>query len=209
MLILMNKIVKKAGRRPGQSTSKASILSAAQTLFAETGYDQTTIRAVAKQAEVDPALVMHYFATKQELFIATMVPQQDIPIKIAKELAGDIQTLGLRLATIFISMQESKTTNRMVIGALRSIVSIPESTTLLQEVLVKPILKSFKASGKFDQPELRATLVQSQLVGVIMTRYILKVEPLASISTNKLIEYLAPTLQRYLTGNLNNVKESV
>ena len=193
---------KKAGRRPGKTATKDQIISAAQTFFAKNSYDQTTIRDIAKHAQVDPALVMHYFRTKQELFIAAMTPPQNIPQKIAKALQGDTETLGLRLATLFVGFLENKTTNHIVVGVLRAVIHVPGAASLLKAILVSPILTTFKNSGKLDNPELRATLVQTQLVGLVITRYILKIEPLASLPTDKLIAYLAPTLQRYLTEDL-------
>jgi AcrR family transcriptional regulator len=195
--------IKKAGRRPGKTATKEQIITAAQTFFAKTSYDQTTIRDIAKLAHVDPALIMHYFGTKQELFIAAMTPPQRVPQKIAKALKGDTETLGLRLATLFVGFLENKTTNHIVVGVLRAVIHVPEAAALLKTILVSPILTVFKASGKLDNPELRATLVQTQLVGLVITRYILKIEPLASLPPEKLITYLAPTLQRYLTGNLD------
>jgi AcrR family transcriptional regulator len=199
----MDTTIKKAGRRPGKTATKEQIITAAQSFFAKISYDQTTIRDVAKQAKVDPALVMHYFGTKQELFIAAMTPPQKVPQKIAKALEGDTETLGLRLATLFVGFLENKTTNYIVVGVLRAVIHVPEAASLLKTILVSPILTVFKNSGKLDNPELRATLVQTQLVGLVITRYILKLEPIASLPPNKLITYLAPTLQRYLTGSLD------
>jgi AcrR family transcriptional regulator len=193
---------KKAGRPPGKSGTKDQIIAVAQTLFAKTSYDTTTIREIARLANVDPALVMHYFRTKQELFIAAMAPSQNIPQKIVKELKGDTETLGLRLATLFIGMLESRTTNHIIVNGLRAVIQIPGAIALLKLMLVQPILKSFKNAEKLDNAELRATLVQSQLIGLVITRYILKIEPLASLPKQDLITYLAPTLQRYLTGDL-------
>ena len=205
----MSKAIKKVGRPSGQSTAKAKILSAAEKLFAKDGYDQTTIRAVAKQAGVDPALIMHYFGSKQELFIAATAPAQGVPHKIAKELGdGDPETLGLRLATMFVGMLESKPSNHIVVTALKAAIRIPGAAALLKTMLVRPILKTFKDSA-LDHAELRATLAQSQLIGLVMVRYILKIEPLASLPADELISYLAPTLQRYLTGDLMNNKKEV
>lgn len=208
-LMLMVAMIKKVGRRPGRSTTKTKILAVSETMFAENGYDQTTIRAIAERAKVDPALVIHYFNSKQELFISAMAPPQQVPLKIARELSrGNPDTLGLRLATLFVSMLESKTTSHIVINTLKAAIHIPGATALLKKLLVRPILQAFKDAA-LDQAELRATLAQSQLVGIVMSRYILKVEPLASLPPDELIAYLAPTLQRYLTGNLTANKKEV
>ncbi len=205
----MDKIIKKAGRRPGQNKTKTSIVAAAEALFAKEGFDHTTIRAIATQAEVDPALVMHYFGSKQALFIAATAPSQQMPHKIAQELSrGNPETMGLRLATLFVGMLEAKPTSHIVVNALKAAIRIPGAAALLKTVLVRPILKAFRESA-LDHAELRATLAQSQLVGIVMTRYILKIEPLASLPPEELIAYIAPTLQRYLTDDLNNNKKEV
>jgi AcrR family transcriptional regulator len=204
----MDKLIKKMGRRAGQNTTKAKIIIAAEVLFTREGFDRTTIRAIASNAAVDPALVMHYFGSKQELFIAAMAPSQQMPHKIAQELArGEPETMGLRLATLFVRMLEAKTTGPIVVNVLKMAVRLPGAAVLLKTILIRPILKAFKESA-LDHAELRATLTQSQLVGIVMTRYILKVEPLASLPPEELIAYIAPTLQRYLTGDLKvNQKE--
>jgi AcrR family transcriptional regulator len=205
----MNTASKKAGRPSGQSTAKTNILTTASELFTKDGYDQVTIRAVAQQAKIDPSLVMHYFGSKQELFIAAMAPTQGVPHKIAKELEnGDAETLGLRLATLFIGMAESKSSGHIIVTALKAAIRIPGAAVLLKTILVRPILKVFRKSA-LDNAELRATLAQSQLIGLVMTRYILKIEPLASLPADELISYLAPTLQRYLTGDLFNITREV
>ncbi len=199
----MDETATRPGRRPGQNKTKAKIIVAAEALFAKEGFDHTTIRAIARQAGVDPALVLHYFDSKQELFIAVMTPPQRMPHKIAKELAnGNPETLGLRMATLFVSMLDAKSTNHIVVNVLKAAIRIPGAAVLLKRIMVRPILKAFKESA-LDHAELRATLAQSQLVGMVMTRYILKVEPLASLPPKELIAYIAPTLQRYLTGDLN------
>ncbi len=199
----MGELSKKMGRRPGQNETKTKIIVVAQSLFANTSYDQTTIRGIARLAEVDPALVMHYFGTKQELFVAVMAPAQHIPEKITRELTGNTETLGLRLATLFVGILESKATNHLIVSAMRAVVQVPGAASLLKEVLIRPILNVFKNYKELDNAELRVTLIQSQLLGVVIVRYILKIQPLASLPPDKLIEYLAPTLQRYLTGDLN------
>ncbi len=205
----MDTATKKAGRRPGQNKTKAKIIVAAEALFTKEGFDHTTIRSIAKHAEVDPALVMHYFGSKQELFIEAMAPSQQMPRKIAQELTrGDPETMGFRLATLFVCMLEARSTGHVVVNVLKAAVRIPGAAALLKTILVRPILKAFKEST-FDHAELRATLAQSQLVGIVLTRYIIKIEPLASLPSNELIECIAPTLQRYLTGNLNGNRKEI
>lgn len=197
----MTTTAKKLGRRPGQTGTKQKILSSAEDLFARYGYDQTTVRSIAEIAGVDPALVIHYFGTKEELFVAAMTPTQDVPHKISSVLGGDPESMGLGLATLFVTMLDGKATNHIIVNALKAAIRIPGAASLIKVVLVRPILKTFKESA-LDNAELRATLAQSQLLGIAMSRYILRIEPISSLSSDELITYLAPTLQRYLTGDL-------
>lgn len=199
----MNTINKKTGRRPGKSITKDKIITIAQELFTKTNYEQTSIRNIAKLAEVDPSLVLHFFNSKQELFIEAMTPSQNMPQKIAKALEGDTETCGIRVTTLFVDMLEAQATNRVILSIVRAVIQVPAAASLLKVLLIRPILNTFKNSEKLDNAELRATLVESQLMGIIMSRYILKIEPLASLPSDQLISYLAPTIQRYLMDNLS------
>jgi AcrR family transcriptional regulator len=180
------------------------ILNTAQEVFAESGYTKATIRTIAKRAGVDPGLVMHYFPTKQQLFTRAMAPLLQMPERIPGILAGDTDSIGMAIAALFIGTFREKATRQILIGLIRASSSEPVAAEILRDTIAIPILRLFNSSNKFDYPELRASLISSQLIGLVTMRYIIKSPPLIAASPDQLIVYIAPTLQHYLTGNIIN-----
>jgi AcrR family transcriptional regulator len=192
----------RAGRRPGESGTREAIAEAARSRFAELGYDRTTIRGIAEEAGVDAALVVHYFGSKQTLFMTVMElpfePEEVWP----KVLAGPRSQVGLRLARFVVSILENPESRNVLTGVLRAAASEPDAARLARELVANRVASGFAQSFAVDRPELRANLVASQVVGLIMARYVLRVEPLASLDAEALVQALAPNLQRYLTRPL-------
>lgn len=190
------------GRRAGQSTSREDILAAARVRFARHGYSGTTVRSVAVDAGVDAALVHYFFGTKASLFAATMA----LPVNPADVLAGvlaeGLDGVGERLARAFLRIWDDPEAGRPLIALVRSAASHEEAATMLREFAGQEVLGRIASALDDPQAGLRATLVASQLVGVAMARYVLRVEPLASAGHDALARALGPTLQRYLTGEL-------
>jgi AcrR family transcriptional regulator len=192
----------RTGRRPGNSGTREAILDAARRAFAERGYQQATIREVAGMAGVDPALVHHYFGTKQNLFVAAVeIPVN--PIEAFVSLVGeDPETLGERLLTLFLSVWDRADNRSPVLALMRSAVSEERAAAMLREFITEEILGRIARQLGTPDATLRTSLVASQLVGLIMSRYVLRVEPLASARAEVLVAAVGPTLQRYLTGDL-------
>jgi len=194
---------RRPGRRPGRQNTRDAILAAARQAFAERGYDGASIRSIATAAGVDPALVHHYFGTKDELFAATvnfpMNPAEFVP----RVLAGGAEGAGERLVRAFVSTWDSPV-GAAGVALLRSAVSSQLAARLLREFLTTQILRRVTAMLGIDPAEapLRAALVASQLSGLALMRYVLKVEPLASAPPEVVVAAVAPTVQRYLTGEL-------
>ncbi|WP_072691158.1 TetR/AcrR family transcriptional regulator [Rhodococcus marinonascens] len=192
----------RTGRRPGNPDTRLRILTIARELFAQKGFDKTSVRSIATAAGVDPALVHHYFGTKRQLFIASI----DIPVDptqvIAPVLDRPTDEIGAHLARAIFSVWESPHRSAAV-AAFRSALAGNEPN-LIRTFLLEFVLRDLEP--RIDEPpgtgKLRSQLVASQLAGVLVTRYILEFEPLASISLADLIEIVGPTLQRYLTGPL-------
>jgi AcrR family transcriptional regulator len=188
----------RTGRRPGESGTREAILDAARRAFAEQGYDGATIRGIAGGAEVDPALVYHYYGSKEELFVAAMelpfAPSEIIP----HLLEGDPEALGERILRVFVSIWDQPGVSPFV-ALLRSASSNEQAAAMLREFMSQEVIGRIARSLGVSQAELRATLVGSQLAGLVMVRYILRVEPLASADHETVIASVAPTLQRYLT----------
>ncbi len=192
----------RSGRRPGRSGAKDAILAVARTRFAHSGFDKTSIRAIATEAGVDAALVHHYFGTKRELFVAAIAIPTDPTTVLRPVLAADRQDLGKALVTAIMAVWDSEH-GEAVVAAFRSLIAEGD-TTLIGSFLMEVVLREIAA--RVDEPTgsapVRAGLVASQMSGLLLTRHILKVEPIASMPTEQVIASIAPTLQRYLTGPL-------
>jgi AcrR family transcriptional regulator len=192
----------RAGRRPGESGTREAIADAARRRFAELGYDRTTIRGIAEEAGVDAALVVHFFGSKQELFLKVMElpfePEEILP----QVLEGPKSEAGLRVARFAVGMIENRDSRNVLTGILRAAASEPHAAELARDLVANRVVAAFARSLAVDQPELRGNLIASQVVGLIMARYVIRVEPLASLDPQALVEAIAPNLQRYLTRPL-------
>lgn len=194
---------RRPGRRPGRPNTRDAILAAARQAFAERGYDGASIRSIAAAAGVDPALVHHYFGTKDELFAATVNFPANPAEFVPRVLAGGAEGVGERLVRAFVSTWDSPV-GAAGVALLRSAVSSQLAARLLREFLTTQILRRVTAMLEIDPAEapLRAALVASQVSGLALMRYVLKVEPLASAPPEDVVAAVAPTIQRYLTGEL-------
>lgn len=197
-------MARRTGRRPGNPDTRQAILAAAREVFGERGYDSASIRAIATGAGVDPALVHHYFGTKEQLFLATL----EIPIRPAdilpEVLAGGRDEIGERIVRTMLTVWDSPAGSSGA-ALFRSALSHEWTARLLREFLVTQILRRVLKHLDLDPAEapLRASLVASQIAGLVMTRYILKLEPLASAPRDVIVAAVAPTVQRYVTGTIS------
>jgi AcrR family transcriptional regulator len=195
---------KRTGRRPGKSRTREAILEAARRQFAELGYDRTTIRSIAAEAGVDAALVLHYFRSKQELFLAVVELPFDPAAALPALLAGDRRKVGERLARLFLAALDDEDARNRWTSMIRAAAAEPAAAEVLREILTRRVFAPIAETLGVEDAHLRATLVGSQLVGVVMARYIVRVEPIASLPTDELVQAIAPTLQRYLTVPLGS-----
>jgi AcrR family transcriptional regulator len=205
-------MARRTGRRPGKQDTREAILAAAREAFAERGYDGVSIRAIATSAGVDPALVHHYFGTKEQLFIATVRPPVDPTELIPKIIAGGaVEGIGERIVEAFLSVWDHPVSGPAFEALLRGALANRLSARLMREFFAVQILRRALANlGTVVDPAevpLRATLVASQLFGLAVIRYILKFEPLASASRDTVVAAVAPNVQRYLTGDLAGLLE--
>lgn len=189
------------GRRPGDVNTRATILDAARSVFHAEGYLGATIRGIAAKAGVDPALVHHYFGNKRALFVAAMELPVDPHDIVEMLLESDRSTLGETFARLFLAVWESAGISPFI-ALIRSAMTHDDAARMLRELISEEIIGPVARTLGSDNPGLRATLVGSQMVGIAMVRYILRLEPIASADTETLVQAIAPTLQRYLTGDL-------
>ncbi|MDG4796602.1 TetR family transcriptional regulator [Micromonospora sp. WMMD1082] len=196
-------MIRRTGRRPGKPGTREAILDAARAAFAERGFDASTIRAIAASAGVDPALVHHYFGSKDQLFLAAMRAPVDPRELLPAVLTGDRDGLGERLVRAFLTVWDSPAGTAGV-ALLRSAVSNEWTARLLREFLTTQVLRRVLDHLDVDPAELplRGALVASQLIGLGMMRHVIRLEPVASATPETLVAAIGPTVQRYLTGPL-------
>lgn len=192
----------KRGRRTDGGQAKEAIQEAAWHLFAENGYDRTSVRQIALAAHVDPMLVTHYFKSKAGLFAAIVRPPVEPAEAIAFILAEGPDHAGERMAQFIMRTLESTENRKWIVAMVRAATAEPEVAAVVRERFAEAILIPLAEAIGSSNPEYRATLVMSQLVGLAMTRYIVAVEPLASQPAAEVAADLAGTFQRYLTGTL-------
>ena len=189
------------GRRPGAPDTRAEVLTAARTAFAEKGFRGTTIRAVASAAGVDPALVHHYFGTKDDLFVAALEIPVDPREVLAPVVAAGPDGAGERLLRTFLSVWDDPELQPRLVALARSLVS-DDSASLVRDGFIPVVVGPVLASLVRDRPEVRIPLVASQMIGLIVARDVVALPPLALMPSEDLVARVGPTLQRYLTGDL-------
>jgi AcrR family transcriptional regulator len=192
---------KRRGRRAGGEDTRGAILAAARGEFAARGYDATTLRGIARAAGVDPRLVHHYFeGGKEEIFVAAL----DFPARpqdfVAVILAGGPESVGERVVRFFLAVADSPEGRVRVRAILGAAVVSDAGARMVREFITRELLGRVAAEIAADKPELRATLSASHMLGIMMIRVIVGVEPLASASQDDIVAFVAPTIQRYLTG---------
>lgn len=191
--------VRRRGRRSGGDDTRSALLDAARAAFAERGYDGATVRHIAERAGVDAAMVNHWFGGKEALFTASLHIPFDPAVVMPEVLAGDRDELGVRLVHRFLSIWDA-TGGAPLASVIRSVASHEAAARMLREFVTRVILARIVGVVAPDRPELRASLVGSQLIGMGLVRYVVKLEPLASADRATVVAAVAPTVQRYLTG---------
>ena len=188
----------RTGRRPGAGGTRDRILAAARHDFSKTGFDGTTIRAIAAEAKVDPALVLHYFESKDAIFREAVRFPVDPADFIPGLVAPGVEGLGERLVRFFVETWDSPAGSAML-GVIRSVVANDDAAALMREFVTREVLGRLAKAIDADEPQLRASLAGAQLIGMAMLRYVVKVEPIASADGDQIVAWLGPTIQRYFT----------
>ena len=178
------------------------IVTAARETFGELGYGGATMRAVAARAGVDPALLYHYFGSKQQLFVATMELPSRWQTVLPALASAPREEIGERLVRLMLGYWEDPQSRPLFEGILRSAATDPTAGAMVRRLLAEgPFQALAKVIGAPDG-ELRAMLIASHVVGVALLRYILCMEPIASLPTEVLVKTVGATVQHYLTGNI-------
>ncbi|MCP2046185.1 UNVERIFIED_ORG: AcrR family transcriptional regulator [Paenarthrobacter nicotinovorans] len=195
------------GRRSPGDHSRETILAAARGLFAEQGFEGTSLRQVAREASVDPAMVHHFFKGKDELFAASV----ELPADPAGLLAGvenaEPEERAEALVRTVLELWEGPAQHALVAFA-RGTIGSKAKTALIREMVNRAVLPRIMAGlpGSADEVRLRGTLVATQVVGLMLVRYVIRLQPLASAKKEDVVRLVAPNIQRYLTGELDSPK---
>ena len=199
----------RVGRRPGNPDTREAILVAARAMFAERGFDQASIRAIATAAGVDPALVHHYFGTKEQLFLAAMQVPFDPGALVARVLGEGRDGAGERLIRTMLSVWDSPA-GAAALAMVRSAIANDAFARMLREFVTHGILRRVAKEFRLDPAEtgLRTNLVASQVVGLIVVRYVIRLEPIASTPADVLARVVGATVQRYLSDPLDALPAS-
>jgi AcrR family transcriptional regulator len=192
------------GRRPGNPDTRQEILDAARQEFAAAGYDGATIRGIATTAGVDPALVMHYFGSKDQLFAASL----DFPVNpadlIREMLSRGAEGFGERVVGTLVDTWDGLADRSPLIAALRTAMGTGPVADTFRQYVATSIVGSFTALLDSEDASFRGVLIGTQLAGLLIGRYILEIEPLATTDRESLVAAYGPTIQRYAFGYIGS-----
>lgn len=192
------------GRRPGKPDTRHEILDAARQEFAAAGYEGATIRGIAATAGVDPALVMHYFGSKDRLFAASL----DFPVNpsdlIMEMLSGGAAGFGERVVGTLVDTWDGLADRSPLIAALRTAMGTGPLADGLRRYVARSIVGSFTSLLESEDAAFRGALIGTQLAGLLIGRYILEIEPLAEADRQSLVSAYGPTIQRYAFGDIGS-----
>ena len=189
----------RTGRRPGTPDTREAILTEARRQFATRGYDATSLRGIAADAKVDPALLIHYFGTKEGLFTAAT----GLPARLSDLFAGldgsDVHESADALVRGYLQVVDSDQSRNAILALVRSAVSQEKAAAMLREFLTAELLSVIAGWTQAPNAPLRASLVAAQLVGIAMLRHVVRVEPVVRASPDEIVALVAPVIEMYLS----------
>jgi AcrR family transcriptional regulator len=192
--------VRRSGRRTGPSVTRRAILTASRRQFAELGYDRASLRSIAAEAEVDQKLVGYFFGSKQALLVeATELPFE--PGAVVEVIEGDPAGRGRRLAQMVLRMLENPETGPRLVGIVRAAAAEPAAANQLRELLERRLWGPAAERLPVSDPHTAVGLLAMQILGLVMSRYVIRAEPMASFAEEEVVELIAPSLQRVLWGD--------
>ncbi|MGA8455249.1 MAG: TetR family transcriptional regulator [Streptosporangiaceae bacterium] len=188
----------RTGRRPGTSDTRDQILAVARRRFATRGYDATSLRGIATDAKVDPALLIHYFGTKEGLFTAAT----GLPTGLSEVFAGQqgqtLRDFAESLVRSYLRFVDSDQSRNAILALVRSAVSNEKAAGMLREFLAAELLPVIASRTGHENAPLRAGLVAAQLMGVAMLRHVVRLDPVAGATPDEIVALVAPVIEHYL-----------
>jgi AcrR family transcriptional regulator len=188
----------RTGRRPGTPDTRDAILAVARRQFATRGYDATSLRGIANEAKVDPALLIHYFGTKDGLFAAAAGLPAGLSQLFAGAQTGSLRDFSESLVRVYLQFVDSDQSRNAILALVRSAVSNEKAAAMLREFLAAELLPVVESHTEHDDAPLRASLVAAQLIGTAVLRHVLRVDHVAKASPDEIVALVAPVIEQYL-----------
>lgn len=188
----------RTGRRPGTPDTREAILSAARRRFATRGYEATSLRGIATEAKVDPALAIHYFGTKEALFIAATGLPSGLPELLCSLAALPLPEFAPALVRGYLHLVDSDQSRNAILALVRSAVSNDRAAAMLREFLAAELLPLVSRVTGHRDAQLRASLVAAQLIGIATLRHVIRVEPLVRARPDEIVTLVTPAIEQYL-----------
>ena len=190
-----------AKARAAADDTRTHILTAAAAEFARDGYETTSMRGIARAAGVDPALVRHYFNDKADLFAEAIAVPMRADRLVATALDGPRDQVGASLVRYVVQTLDDPATSQRVVSMMQTALGQEFAAGMFREFIIREVLKRIAAELRVDDAELRASFAATQLIGLVIARYGLRIEPLASASQDEVVARIGPVVQWHLTGN--------
>jgi AcrR family transcriptional regulator len=188
----------RTGRRPGTPDTRDAILAVARRRFASRGYDATSVRDIATAANVDPALVIHYFGTKEGLFVAATGLPDGLPVLLESLAVLPLHDFAPALVRAYLQLIDSDGSRNAILALVRSAVSNDKAAATLREFLTTQLLPVIGRLTHYPDAQLRASLVTAQLIGIATQRHVIRLEPLVKASPDEIVTLAAPAIEQYL-----------
>jgi AcrR family transcriptional regulator len=188
----------RTGRRPGTPATRDAILAVARRQFATRGYDATSLRGIAAEAKVDPALLIHYFSNKEGLFAAATGLPSGMPEMFGSLAALPVPDAAKALVHVYLQVVDSDKSRNALLALVRSAVSNEKAATMFREFVTAALLTVIARLTSHPDAHLRASLIAAQLVGIAMLRHVIRVQPIAEASSDEIANLVAPVIEHYL-----------
>jgi AcrR family transcriptional regulator len=188
----------RTGRRPGAPDTRDAILAVARRRFAIRGYDATSLRDIATAAKVDPALVIHYFGTKEGLFVAATGLPGGLSVLFENLAALPLHDFAAALVRAYLQLIDSEGSRNAILALVRSAVSNDKAAAMLREFLTAQLLPVIGRFTPHADAQLRASLVTAQLIGIATQRHVIRLEPLVKATPDEIVALAAPAIEQYL-----------
>jgi AcrR family transcriptional regulator len=188
----------RTGRRSGTPDTRDALLTAARRGFATRGYDATSLRDVAAEAGVDPALVIHYFGTKEGLFTAATGLPDGLPGLLQNLTALPLHDFAQALVRAYLQLIDSDGSRNAILALVRAAVSNEKAAATLRQFLTAELLPVIERLTSHPDAQLRASLVAAQLIGIATQRHVIRLEPLVRASPDEIAALVAPAIEQYL-----------